>query len=69
MFTGSAWVTATLLFVCAAYWLRCRTGEASNCSIGGTTDSRALLQEALFVLAVLSALVLGFELRGALPML
>ena len=69
MFTGSAWVTTTVLLVCAAYWLRCRTGENSMISTGETAGSRLILKEALFVLAILLALVLGFELRGALPML
>jgi len=69
MVTGSAWVTVTVLLVCVAYWLRCRAVEDSRVSASATADSRLILKEALFVLAILSALVLGVELRGALPML
>jgi membrane-associated phospholipid phosphatase len=69
MFTGSPWVTTTVLLVCAAYWLRCWTGKHSMVSTSKTVSSCSIFKEALFVLAILSALVLGFELRGALPML
>lgn len=68
MFTGSVWVTVTVLLVCAAYWLRRQTGENSMVSTGKTVSSSSILNEALLVLAVVLALVLGFELRGALPL-
>lgn len=69
MATGSMWVTATVLLVCAAYWLRQPMDDDSLASGGSPAGSSPLMKEALLLFAVLSVLALGFELRGALPML
>jgi membrane-associated phospholipid phosphatase len=65
MFTGSVWVSVTVLLVCVAYWLRPEVREEE------AVPSRRIpwLREAVFSLAVLLALYAMIELRGALPML
>ena len=65
MFTGSVWVSVTVLLVCAAYWLwpGVKGGEA----VPGVRTP--WLREAVFGLAILFALYVMTELRGALPML
>ncbi len=69
MVTGSVWVLTAVLLVCAAYWLRSQAWENALAATGGTAGPASLVQEALFVAAVLAVLLLSFELRGALPML
>jgi len=69
MVTGSLWVAVTVLLVCVSYWVRSRVSEVPMRLPGEAPHSWSIFEEALFVLLVLSALVLGFELRGALPML
>jgi len=69
MATGSMWVTATVLLVCAAYWFRRPMDDDSFTTRSSSAGGSSLLKEALLLFAILSVLALGFELRGALPML
>ncbi|MGH6821797.1 MAG: phosphatase PAP2 family protein [Methylocella sp.] len=67
MTTGSLWVTATVLCVCLAHWLRSNR-EVEAASAIDPARYGLLLKEAAFVLAVLLALLLVVDLRGAMPM-
>ena len=65
MFTGSVWVSVTVLLVCAAYWLWPEVkGEEAV-----PAPRTPWLREGLFGIAVLLVLYAMTELRGALPML
>jgi membrane-associated phospholipid phosphatase len=68
MTTGSLWVSATVLCVCLAHWLRSYQDVEAASAIK-TARYGLLLKEAVFVLAVLLMLLLVADLRGALPML
>ena len=68
MTTGSLWVAATVLCVCLAHWLRSYR-EVESASAIEPARYGLLLKEAAFVLAVLLALLLVVDLRGAMPML
>ena len=68
MTTGSLWVTATVLCVCLAHWLRSYQDVEAASAIK-TARYGLLLKEAVFVLAVLLMLLLVADLRGALPRL
>jgi hypothetical protein len=66
--TGSLWVTATVLCIGLAHWMRTYWRTEASCAIEPEKYG-LLLKEAAFVLAVLLALLLVVDLRGALPML
>jgi membrane-associated phospholipid phosphatase len=68
MTTGSLWVTATVLCIGLAHWLR-HYVEVEASSAVESERYGLLLTEAAFVLAVLLALLLVVDLRGVLPML
>ena len=67
MTTGSLWVTAAVLCVCLAHWLR-SDREVGAASAIESARYGFWIKETAFVLAVLLVLLLVVDLRGALPM-